>query len=257
MIDALSIAASGLDANQAWIDSISNNIANMQTPGYRKSRVNFQDLVQQQSGNPLDRMMEPNRVMGAGVKISQPGVSMTEGSISQTNNPLDIAIQGKGFFEVLLPGGDAAYTRAGRFHQNAEGRLVIEGDLELSGDIRIPPDAASISITADGRVQARLAGVVEPVELGQLRIARFANGEGLQRLNNGLLQPTQQSGDVVLAEPGTNGTGSLLQGHLELSNVNLVEEMTSLVLAQRAYQLNARILQASDQILETLNNLRR
>ncbi|RZU38509.1 flagellar basal-body rod protein FlgG [Fluviicoccus keumensis] len=258
MIDALTIAGSGLEANQAWIDSISNNIANMQTPGFKKSRVAFQDLVQQTvNAQEMQQGNTAHAPAGAGVVMARSGISLEGGAISQTGSPLDVAIQGGGFLEVLLPGGELAYTRAGRLHRDQDGRMVTIDGLELSGDISIPPDAEDVRISPDGHVRARIAGAVESTDLGQIRLARFDNPEGLQRSGNGLLMKSGDSGEPVYALPGSNGTGTLLQGHLELSNVNLVEEMTSLVMAQRAYQLNARLLQASDQILETLNNLRR
>ena len=238
MIDALNIASSGLAANQAWIDSISNNIANMQTVGYKRSQVNFQELVQSTgTADVIDNGVPIPRV-GAGIQASG-------------------QIRGDGFFEVTLPSGELAYTRAGRFQVLADGQLALSNGQVLASEIRIPPDAASVEIQPDGVVKARIANSHETLQAGQIRLADFARAEQLLSLGDGLYRPTDLSGEAVYADPGNAGMGLLLQGHVELSNVNLIDEMTGLVLAQRAYQLNARLLQASDQILETINNLRR
>ncbi|MEK6788402.1 MAG: flagellar hook-basal body complex protein [Pseudomonadota bacterium] len=257
MIDALNIASSGLAANQAWIDSISNNVANMQTVGYKRSQVNFQDLVQPVGTAEAAGKNAAIPVTGAGIQASSQSQVFTPGDVRQTNNPLDIAIQGDGFFEVSLPSGELAYTRAGRFHVGADGQLALGHGQTLTSDLRVPPDVASVQIQPDGVVKARIANSNELMTVGQILLASFASAEQLQRSGDGLYRPTSQSGEPVYAEPGSGGQGLLLQSHVEMSNVNLIDEMTGLVLAQRAYQLNARLLQASDQILETINNLRR
>lgn len=257
MIDALSIASSGLSANQAWIDSISNNVANMQTVGYKRSQVNFQDMVQQLGAKDATGLKDITLMSGAGIQVSNQTQVFTPGDVRQTNNPLDIAIQGSGFFEVELPNGELAYTRAGRFHVGTDGQLALNNGQIMSSDLRIPPDAASVKIQPDGLVKAKIANTNETIIVGQIRLASFSSVEQLQKLGDGLYRPTTQSGEPIYAEPGNSGQGVLLQGHVEMSNVNLIDEMTGLVLAQRAYQLNARLLQASDQILETINNLRR
>jgi len=257
MIDALNIASSGLAANQAWIDSISNNIANMQTVGYKRSQVNFQELVQSTgTADVIDNGVPIPRV-GAGIQASGQVRSFTPGDLHQTNDSMDVAIRGDGFFEVTLPSGELAYTRAGRFQVLADGQLALSNGQVLASEIRIPPDAASVEIQPDGVVKARIANSHETLQAGQIRLADFARAEQLLSLGDGLYRPTDLSGEAVYADPGNAGMGLLLQGHVELSNVNLIDEMTGLVLAQRAYQLNARLLQASDQILETINNLRR
>lgn len=257
MIDALSIASSGLSANQAWIDSISNNVANMQTVGYKRSQVNFQDMVQQVGTQDATGTTDVTLLSGAGIQVSNQTQVFTPGDVRQTTNPLDVAIQGDGFFEVELSSGELAYTRDGRFHVRADGQLTLSNGHVLTSEVHVPPDAASVQIQPDGVVKAKIANSAEVMTIGQIRLASFASAEHLQKLSDGLYRPTQQSGEPIYAEPGSGGQGVLLQGHLEMSNVNLIEEMTGLVLAQRAYQLNARLLQASDQILETINNLRR
>lgn len=257
MIDALSIASSGLSANQAWIDSISNNVANMQTVGYKRSQVNFQDMVQQVGIQDSVGAKDITLMSGAGIQVFNQTQVFTSGDVRQTSNPLDVAIQGAGFFEVELPNGELAYTRAGRFHVGADGQLALNNGQVLTSDLRVPPDAASVKIQSDGVIQAKIANSNETILLGQIRLASFASVEQLQKLGDGLYRSTARSGEPIYAEPGSGGQGVLLQGHVEMSNVNLIDEMTGLVLAQRAYQLNARLLQASDQILETINNLRR
>jgi len=257
MIDALNIASSGLTANQAWIDSISNNVANMQTVGYKRSQINFQDMVQQVGTQDATGTTDITLMSGAGIQVSNQTQVFTPGDVRQTSNPLDVAIQGDGFFEVELPNGELAYTRAGRFHVGTDGQLTLNNGQTLTSDLRVPPDAASVQIQPDGVVKARIANSNETIAVGQIRLASFASVEQLQKLGDGLYSQTTQSGEPIYAEPGSGGQGVLLQGHVEMSNVNLIDEMTGLVLAQRAYQLNARLLQASDQILETINNLRR
>lgn len=257
MIDALSIASSGLSANQAWIDSISNNVANMQTIGYKRTQVNFQDMVQQVSGHDNGTGTRTAVFSGAGIQASNQLQVFGQGDMSLTQNALDVAIQGEGFFEVAVSTGELAYTRAGRFHVNPDGQLALSNGQVLTSDLRIPPDAATVTIQADGVVLAKIANTGEVQTLGQIRLANFASAEQLEKSSDGLYRPTLQSGEVTYAEPGKSGQGTLLQNHVELSNVNIIDEMTGLVLAQRAYQLNARLLQTGDQILETINNLRR
>jgi len=256
MIDALSIASSGLSANQAWIDSISNNVANMQTVGFKKNQVNFRDLVQHVITDNSNTNA-PSRTNGAGIQVMPSSLDLRTGTIRASNNPLDIAIQGNGFFEVALSSGGTAYTRDGRFHVNAEGLLVSRDGRVLTSDVRIPPDADKITIQANGQVQVKIANTGEIMNVGQIRLAYFASAENLTRLGDGLYRQTSQSGEAIYTEAGTSGTGVLLSNHVEMANVDMIEEMTNLVLAQRAYQMNARLLQASDQILETINNLRR
>lgn len=257
MIDALSIASSGLTANQAWIDSISNNVANMQTIGYKRSQVNFHDMVRQVSTRDESGAVTSAMLSGAGIQAGQATQVFSPGTIRESGNGLDLAIQGDGFFEVALPTGELAYTRAGRFHRDADGQLALSGGQVLTSDLRIPPDASKLLIKQDGMVQATIVETGEVINLGQVQLAKFASAENLQKLSDGMYRPTQLSGAAAYAEPGRDGQGVLLQGYVEMSNVNLIDEMSGLVLAQRAYQMNARLLQASDQILETINNLRR
>lgn len=257
MIDALNIASSALAANQAWIDSISNNVANMQTIGFKRSEVNFHDRVRDVAVRDEAGATTLMSHAGAGVQVGEPVQVFSPGTVRATGNELDLAIQGDGFFEVALPTGELAYTRAGRFHVDADGQLALADGQVLSGDVRVPPDVGRLQIKQDGQVQGTVSETGEVINLGQLQLVRFASAEQLSKLSDGLYRPSELSGEPVYAEPGRDGLGALLQGSIEMSNVNLIDEMSGLVLAQRAYQMNARLLQASDQVLETINNLRR
>lgn len=254
MVDALYIAASGLQGEQAQIDTISNNLANMQTPGFKSSRVSFADVAtitpaQVQQGIQSDRA-------GAGLETLATRPEFTEGTLKQTGNPLDLAVEGPGFLEVETATGDHVFTRAGQLHVDQEGYLATVDGARLADGIQIPPDAKNITIDTTGQVSATLGTDTKPTILGQIQLSTFASPEALQVVGGNAYVPTEQSGDPSIGKPGDDGFGTLTQGMLEQSNVDMVQEMTNLVLAQRAYQLNARVLQAADQILDTINNLR-
>lgn len=259
MIDALYIANTGLKAQQTQLDIISNNVVNMNTPGFKKSRVDFANLAYQNANLPEVRVMDSENaaLVGGGISIATTRSIFSPGDARTTGNPLDVAIHGNGFFEVMGEDGELGYTRAGRLGVDRDGFLVTSSGQRLSAGIQVPPDAEQLEITETGEVRATLVGESEPISLGQIDLARFTNTDGLNPLGNSTFSPTRKSGDAYLARPGEAGVGTLHQGQLEVSNVELVEEMSHLMLAQRAYQLNARLLQASDQILETINNLRR
>lgn len=254
MIDALYIAASGLQGQQTRIDTISNNLANMQTPGFKASRVSFADVA---TVTPAEvREGVESRGSAGGVEVLATRPVFTEGALAQTGNPLDLAVEGPGFFEVDTAAGDHVYTRAGQLHADNQGYLATVNGDRLDGDIQIPPDAKNITVDSTGKVSATLGTDTQPTVIGQIQLAVFASPEALQSVGDNAYVPTQQSGDPSLGKPGDSGFGNMQQGMLEQSNVNMVQTMTSLVLAQRAYQLNARVLQAADQILDTINNLR-
>lgn len=263
MIDALNISESGLHATQKWIDAISNNVANMQTVGYKKMSVSFANMVNQpvSTGVPSASNSQEITSYGIGTQISSVNSVFTGGSIKSTKNELDIAIQGNGFFEVIRSDGTFAYTRAGQFKVSSEGILTTIDGLPLSSDIRVPPDVSAIEIKANGHVNGHVSGTGEVLDLGEIRIANVMDPQSLKAVGNGLyVNDSSLDGDgnqITLESSGANGTGQLLQGFLEMSNVDLIEEMSNLVLAQRAYQLNARIIQTADQVMETINNLRR
>lgn len=258
MIDSLYIAATGIGAQQARIDAISNDISNVSTHAYKKQRVEFEDLFYRHAvavggiGAPTS-LPAPK---GLGVVATQPQTIFTNGDLVQTNNPLDLAIKGDGFLEVELTDGTTAYTRLGALQLNANGQLVTQqGDL-LKAGFAVPSDATSIQIAANGQVTASVAGKGTPVSVGTLELASFVNPTGLHALGGGLYSATDESGAAFVAAPGDKGLGTLAQGYLESSNVDLSSELVDLVLAQQAYQLNSKVLQISDDILAAVTNFR-
>lgn len=252
MIDAMHNAASGLRSEQKQIDVISNNVANMQTPGFKRARVNFVDVAA-----PLARAGEQQAISGNGTRISSTSLMFSGGDMKMTQNPLDLAIDGDGFFEVEGEDGTLSYTRAGQFHLDADGFLVTAQGQRLANGPQIPADAGNVRITSKGDVTVRLAGDADATVLGTIQLATFSVPQELQSVGDNRFAATERAGSVAYATPGENGLGELQQGYVELANVDLIEEMSALVLAQRAYQMNARVLQAADQVLETINNLRR
>lgn len=254
MIDALYISATGLRSQQEQIDVISNNVANMQTPGFKKSRVNFAEMTGDASG--LLQAGAP-QFNGNGTEILSTRAIFSEGELRQTRVATDLAIEGAGFFELESVGGEMVYTRAGQFRIDGEGYLVNANGLRLAQGLQVPPDAVDLRISPEGEVTARLGDDVDRSVLGSLELATFPSADALSSVGQNTFVPTGASGAASLGKPGDAGFGQLQQGFLEMANVDLVDEMTSLVMAQRAYQLNARVLQAADQVLETINNLRR
>lgn len=254
MIDALYISASGLRSEQKQIDVISNNVANMQTPGFKRGRVNFVDVATAGVAANLGAPMESN---GNGTRIHSTSTIFTGGDMRATQNPLDLAIDGAGFFELEAENGGVVYTRDGQFRIDAEGYLVTVQGLRLSQPIQIPNDASNVRIAQNGEVTAVLAGDTERSVLGNIELTTFAAEDMLASVGDNRYTANDAAGAPSYGRPGETGFGTMQQGFVELANVEMVEEMSALVLAQRAYQLNARVLQAADQILETINNLRR
>ncbi len=254
MIDALYISASGLRSEQKQIDVISNNVANMHTPGFKRGRVNFVDVATAGVAANLGMPMESN---GNGTRIHSTSTIFTGGDLRATQNPLDLAIEGAGFFELEAEDGGMVYSRDGQFRIDAEGYLVTVQGLRLSQPIQIPTDASLVRIAQNGEITALLAGDTERSVLGNIELTMFAAEDMLESVGDNRYVASDAAGAPVYGRPGETGFGKVQQGFVELANVEMVEEMTALVLAQRAYQLNARVLQASDQILETINNLRR
>lgn len=255
MIDALYISASGLRSEQKQIDVISNNVANLQTPGFKRSRVNFVDVATAsltQDGQAVTGLSN-----GGGTRILSTSTSFAPGELRATGNPFDLAIEGTGFFELEAEDGNLVYTRDGQLRLDAEGNLVSVQGLRLARGFQIPTDAADVRIAANGEVSARLGGATERSVLGSIELANFAAPELLASVGNNNFTATDAAGSVSYGRAGDTGFGRVQQGFVEQANVEMIDEMSALVLAQRAYQLNARVLQASDQILETINNLRR
>jgi flagellar basal-body rod protein FlgG len=256
MFRALATAATGMEAQQTQIDLIANNLANVNTTGFKKSRADFQDLLYQTMRAAGATTKQGNEVpvglqVGLGVRPVSTQKMFSTGDMKQTDNPLDLAIEGNGFFQVVQPGGTIAYTRAGSFKTDSQGRLVTSDGFQIEPAITVPPDAVSVTILADGTVSATQAGQTAPVELGQIQLANFANPAGLENIGRNLMVPTQASGQAVVGTPGTLGMGTLSQGFLEMSNVKVVEEMIDLIAGQRAYEVNARVIQAADEMLRT------
>jgi flagellar basal-body rod protein FlgG len=254
MIDALYISATGLRSQQAQIDVISNNVANMQTPGFKKRQVSFAEIAGIGDATSSTSSVSSN---GGGTRVVSTLPVFSEGELKSTQNATDLAIQGGGFFELEKTTGEKVYTRSGQFRIDSEGYLTSVNGMRLSQGIQIPPDAAELQISMSGEVSARLGNDTDRTSLGTIELASFTSPDELESVGDNAFTSTVASGEPSFARPGDPGMGKLQQGFLEMANVDLIDEMTSLVMAQRAYQLNARVLQASDQILETINNLRR
>lgn len=261
MIDSLYISATGLQANQLRIDAISNNLANVATPAFKKARVTFDDVlyraVAPTIATSVDSSGEDADSLGGGTVVSKINRFFTQGALQATQRPLDLAIQGNGFFEVERADGSLAYTRAGAFAVNDVGDLVTSEGAHLRPGIRIPPDAVEVLVSDTGDVAVRLPDATSPVLVGHLELAQFINPDGLKPIGAGLYQATAASGDPFVDVPGQQGLGTLKQGFLEASNVDFSEELVELLLAQRAFQLNAKMVQASDEMLAEINSLRR
>lgn len=262
MIRALYTAATGMIAQQTSIDTIAHNMANVNTTGFKKSRVNFQDLlyttVKAPGGITAAGTTIPEGIqIGHGVRPSSVAKLYTPGSFLQTGNELDMAVEGEGFFLIELPDGPA-YTRDGSFRQSEDGRLVTVDGFELSGGITIPNDARSITIAPDGTVSAMILGDTASSVLGRLELVRFSNPAGLDAsLGRNLLLETDASGAPLPGDPGQDGLGAIAQGFLENSNVQTVEEIIAMIFAQRAYEANSKVIQTSDEMLQLANNVRR
>lgn len=262
MLRSLWTGASGMQAQQLNIDNIANNLANVNTAGFKKSRVNFQDLMYEtikEAGTPnAQGSISPNGIeIGNGVRPASVQRLFSQGSFQQTDNPLDIVVEGDGFFQIQMPDETTAYSRDGSFKLDGEGRVVTADGFPLIPEIVIPQDAVSVSISADGVVSAQLAGQENPEEIGQLEIARFANPAGLSSEGRNLFKPTTASGAAVVGNPGRDGFGTTAQGYLEMSNVQVVEEMVNMITAQRAYEINSKTIQSSEEMLRIVSGLKR
>lgn len=259
MLDSLYIGASGMHAQQTSIDVIANNLANVNTSGYKRNRIDFEDLLYRQVAPPGAAAQGAQAVesLGAGTAIAGTNKIFTAGDIKKTDGTLDLAIRGDGFFQVSLPDGSTAYTRNGAMQVNRDGFLVTPEGYPLSPAIQIAPDATALVIDGNGKITATVQGEAQPIEVGQLELANFTNPSGLNPMGDNLYSSTAASGDAVVSLPGENGAGTIAQGYLEASNVQLVEEMINLIMAQRAYEINAKVVQASDEMLSINNNLRR
>lgn len=262
MIRALWTAASGMQAQQMNMDVVSNNLANVNTTGFKKSRADFQDLIYQNvktTGAPATNSTTvPTGIqIGLGVKPAAVSKIFTTGSITQTGNELDMAIQGDGFFQVQQSDGSTAYTRAGAFKKDGQGRVVTSDGQPILPEILIPSNATKVSIGNDGTVSVQQAGQTAPTTVGTIQLASFPNPSGLSAIGGNLFVPSDSSGAATTGTAGQNGLGSLGQGYLEMSNVSVVEEMVNMIVGQRAYEINSKAVQASDEMLQQASNLKR
>jgi flagellar basal-body rod protein FlgG len=261
MFRALYTAASGMMAQQMNLDNIANNLSNSSTTGFRKRRLQFTDLLYQNMIMPGAAASQQTTVdaglqIGLGTRPASSEVVQTQGDFTQTGNPLDLTIQGNGFFQVTLPNGDTAYTRDGAFTLDAQGNVVTADGNPLNPAITIPPNALSVTIGQDGTVSVTLPGQTAAQQVGNIQLALFPNPGGLNSVGNDLFLATTASGDPIVGTPGgTEGLGTIAQGVLEESNVNVVEEFIQMIMAQRSYESNSRVVQAADQMMQQLNNM--
>jgi flagellar basal-body rod protein FlgG len=262
MMRGLWSAATGMTAQQTNIDVIANNLANVNTVGFKAARVDFQDLVYQTIREPGASATETTQLptgvqVGLGARYAAIQRIFSPGELRQTGNSLDLAIQGDGFFQIQLPDGRTAYTRDGTFKLDGQGRLVNSDGHPLQPEMVIPADATHVSVGSDGTLSVTVAGQAEAQQLGQITLAKFLNPAGLLSMGGNLLLPTAASGEPLIATPGTEGIGGIGQGLVEMSNVNIIEEMVSMIVAQRAYEVNSKSIQVADEMLAMANNLHR
>lgn len=261
MMRSLWTAASGMTAQQSNLDVVSNNLANVNTTGFKKSRSDFQDLMYQtirQAGTTTgpDNQLPTGVQIGHGTRLVATQKIYTQGSFQSTGNSYDIAIEGDGFFQIAMPDGTIAYTRDGSFKKDENGRLVTSEGYALDPEIAVPEEALDLTISAEGVVSVSLPGQ-DPEEVGQIELARFINPAGLENIGRNLVRETAASGAPVVVNPGTDGAGTLVQKYLEMSNVQVVEEMVNMIVAQRAYETNSKAITTSDDMLSQANNLKR
>jgi flagellar basal-body rod protein FlgG len=259
---SMDIAATGMLAQQLNVETISNNIANLSTTGFKRQRAEFQDLLYQNLRRVGSASSDQGTIVPAGVQVGI-GVKAAavyriteQGNLTNTNNPLDLAIQGRGFFQVKQPDGTTAYTRAGSFQLSPTGEIVTADGLVVLPGLTIPADTVTLTVNASGQVLAQISGQVTPQTVGQFELANFPNEAGLQNIGSNLLTETPASGSPTTGAAASVGFGAIQQGFLETSNVNVVNEITNLITAQRAYEMNSKVITVSDQMSSTLNNFR-
>lgn len=262
MIRSMYTAATGMEAQQLYMDTISHNLSNVNTNSYKRMKLEFHDLMYQIIREPGVRNVEGGMApagieVGLGVKSAATHRIFAQGSLNQTANPLDVAIQGEGFFQISLPDGGIAYSRDGQFKLASDGTIVTSTGYPLYPDIVLPSGAQDLTIGADGMVSAKLPGEENSYEIGQIEIARFINPSGLKALGNNLYVVSDASGEAVIGLPGTESNGMLAQGYVEASNVQIVDEMVNMISAQRAYEIVSKSIQVSEEMMQTVNNLKR
>lgn len=259
---SLDIGATGMLAQQMNVDVISNNIANMTTSGFKRQRVDFKDLIYQNIDKPgaqssdISTILPSGLQLGLGVRVGSVYRIHEQGALQITDNPMDIAVTGKGFFQITMPNGETAYTRSGVFQINQNGEIVTSQGFLLNPSITVPADATAVEINQDGQVFAEISGQTALQNLGQIQLASFVNPAGLDSMGDNLFTETEASGAATLGNPGSEDFGTIRQGALENSNVNVVEEITQLITAQRAYEMNSNVISTSDEMLQTVTQLR-
>lgn len=262
MLRSLWTAASGMQAQTLNIDVISNNLANVNTAGFKRSRADFQDLLYENMRSPGAPSSAGTQVpvgiqLGHGTRPAAVNKVFLQGGLQQTSNELDLAIEGQGFFQILQPDGELAYTRSGAFKLDSDGRIVTSDGFALEPEITVPSDSMALSVGMDGTVSVLQAGQSTPTDIGTIELARFLNPSGLQSLGRNLFRQTPASGEVINGTAGQDGLGPIAQGYLEMSNVNVVDEMVNMITAQRAYEINSKAIQAADEMLQMANNVKR
>lgn len=260
MIRSLWISKTGLDAQQTNMDVIANNLANVSTNGFKRARAVFEDLLYQTLRQPGAQSSQQTQLpsglqIGTGVRPVAAERIFTQGNLQQTGNPLDIAVNGQGFFQVLLPDGTTAYTRDGSFHVDSQGQLVTSSGFHVQPAVTIPANSLSVTIARDGVISVTRAGSAAPTQAGSLQLVNFVNPAGLQSMGENLYLETASSGTPNANTPGTNGLGLISQGYVETSNVNVVEELVNMIQTQRAYEINSKSIQTSDQMLQRLSQM--
>jgi len=262
MMKSLWSAATGMQAQNLNIDVIANNLANVNTSGFKKSRADFQDLLYETMKLPgassSDATQIPTGIqVGHGTRPAATQKLFTQGDFQFTQNPLDMSIEGSGFFQILQPNGELAYSRAGTFKLDSEGRIVTSDGFTMEPEISVPDDVISINIGTDGIISVLQPGSTEAVEIGNIELAQFVNPTGLMNIGRNLYMPTTSSGEATIGTPGEDGLGTIAQGYVEMSNVNVVDEMVNMITAQRAYEINSKAIQTSDEMLQMANNIKR
>jgi len=262
MIKAMSTAATGMVAQQTNIDNIANNLANVNTTGFKKGRVEFQDILYQNfrragTATAIGTMVPVSLDVGYGTRPVATTREFSPGSVTLTQNPTDLAIAGNGFFQVRMPDGTTGYTRDGSFKLSADGQVVTADGFVMTPEVTVPQDATDLAVGLDGQVSVLVVGSDTPQQIGQVELARFVNPAGLSAVGHNLYLETVASGAPITGTPGGNGLGAIDQGQLETSNVSVVDEMVNMIMAQRAYEINSKVITASDEMSQTINNLKR
>jgi flagellar basal-body rod protein FlgG len=261
MLRSLYTAATGMEAEQLKMDTIANNLANVNTTGFKRTRAEFQDLlsetiVQAQPAGPQGGGQPAPLQVGLGVRTGATTRSMAQGDMQNTQNPYDVAVEGAGYFRVQRPNGDIAFTRAGNFRIDETGRLITQRGELVEPAITVPPDASGVTIGSDGTVTCKQPSRTDPTQLGRLELTTFTNPGALEAIGGNLFQPSAASGQELQAKPGEQGMGTLAQGFLETANVKAVEEMVDMITTQRSYEMNSKVIQTADQMLQRLTSLR-